>query len=79
MSAQGTKFLFYQTNALLQRQLKHSHWQFGWCAHHGLAGVEGLLWVSSIAMNCFMVSMSMESLVDLALATEVTVGTGMCR
>ena len=42
-----------------------------------LVGVEDLLWVSSIVMNCFMVLMSMESSVDSALVTGVMVRMGM--
>ena len=41
-----------------------------------LVGAEGLLWVSSIATNCFIVSMSMEGFLDLALVTGVTVRAG---
>ena len=37
-------------------------------------GAEGLLWVSSIATNCFIVSMSMESLVDSVLGAGAMVG-----
>ena len=38
MSTQGRKFLFYLYNALLQRQLKCSYWQCGWCAHQKQVG-----------------------------------------
>ena len=42
------------------------------------ARAEGLLWVSSIAMNCFIVSMSIESSVDSVLEAGARVGAGGC-
>ena len=37
-------------------------------------GVEGSLWLSSIAMTCFMILMSVESSVDLVVEAGAMVG-----
>ena len=42
------------------------------------ARAEGLLLVSSIAMDCFIVSMSIESSVDSVLGAGARVGAGGC-
>ena len=39
--------------------------------------MEGLLCLLNVVMACFMMLMSVESLVDLALATGVMVGVGV--
>ena len=44
-----------------------------------LVRVDSLLWVSRVATNCFIVSMSMESSVDSVLEAGARVGVGRCR
>ena len=42
-----------------------------------LVGADGLPWLSSVATNCFMVSMRIESSVDSVLGVEVRVRVGV--